>query len=120
MASSRQKRLTTEDVLTAVLASDTETDYFSEDETSGESLAEDFLGEYGSKCAFSVLPTVDVCFVPDAYFRGSLLIDGSDHDQDCKDYNDAGNAIIDPLDDPSHNHDKSSSELDLNVPSPSP
>ena len=42
----------------------------------------------------------------------SLLIDESVHDHDYQDYNDAGNAKTDPPADLSHNHDKSSSELD--------
>lgn len=95
MVAKRQKRLTTEDVLAAVLASDVVTDCFSEDDTAG------------------------VCFVSDPFFRDSLLIDESDHDHDNNDYNDEGNAVIDPADDPSHNHDKFSSELDSSVPGPS-
>ena len=47
------------------------------------------------------------------------MIDESDHDHDNNDYNDEGNAVIDPADDPSHNHDKFSSELDSSVPGPS-
>ena len=46
------------------------------------------------------------------------MIDESDHDHDNNDYNDAGNAIIDPPDDCSHNHDKFSPELDSRVPGP--
>ena len=99
MASNRQKRLTTEDVLAAVFASDIKTGCFSGDKTSGETLAEDFLDEYGNKCAFFVLPTIDVCFVPGPCFGDSLLIDESDHDHDCNDYSDVGNAVIDPPDD---------------------
>ena len=47
------------------------------------------------------------------------MIDESDHDHDNNDYNDAGDAIIDPPDDCSHNHDKFSPELDSRVPGPS-
>ena len=69
MLSNIQKRLTTEDILAAVLASDIETDCVSEDETSSEKAAKYFLDEDGNKCSFSVLPTVDVCFVLDPCFR---------------------------------------------------
>ena len=69
MLSNIQKWLTTEDSLAAVLAFDIETGSFSEDETSSESSAKDFLDEHGNKCSFSVLPTIVLCFVPDPCFR---------------------------------------------------
>lgn len=58
MMPNRQKRLTREDVL----ASDVVTDSFSEDETSSESLAENFLDEDGNVYFLYCQPLVFVLF----------------------------------------------------------